>query len=150
LKLVERSQRHATNHTSHSAEAAKNYFDGALKTSDYHTKDIGIWGGKGAEFFGREGDVERKDFVALANNKWPGVSGKRLTARMNATRLKDVIDQTGMPTIRSRDRIPSDLSDRPDSHIPDTQPIRFGAAEKASVAIFLGVPIFARGIGDTK
>ena len=39
---------------------------------------------------------------------------------------------------------------RPDSHIPDTQPIRFGAAEKASVAIFLGVPMLASGIGDTK
>ena len=85
--------------TSHSAEAAKNYFDVALKTSDYYTKDIGTWGGKGAEIFGLEGDVERKDFVALANNKWPGVSGKRLTARMNTTRLEDVIDKTGMPTI---------------------------------------------------
>ena len=35
--------------TSHSAEAAKNYLDVALKTSDYYTKDVGIWGGKGAE-----------------------------------------------------------------------------------------------------
>src|ERR1700737_4430316 len=85
--------------TSHSAEAAKNYFDVALKTSDYYTKDIGTWGGKGAEIFGLEGDVRRKDFVALANNNWPGVSGKRLTARMNTTRLEDVIDKTGMPTI---------------------------------------------------
>jgi conjugative relaxase-like TrwC/TraI family protein len=85
--------------TSHSAEAAKNYFDVALKTSDYYTKDVGTWGGKGAEFFGLQGDVERKDFVALANNKWPGVSGKRLTVRMNTTRLEDVIDKTGMPTI---------------------------------------------------
>ena len=32
--------------TSHSAEAAKNYFDVALKTSDYYTKDVGTWGGK--------------------------------------------------------------------------------------------------------
>jgi hypothetical protein len=30
--------------TSHSAEAAKNYFDVALKTSDYYTKDVGTWG----------------------------------------------------------------------------------------------------------
>jgi hypothetical protein len=85
--------------TSHSAEAAKNYFEVALKTGDYYTKDIGIWGGKGAEILGLEGDVERKDFVALANNKWPGIRGKRLTARMNTTRLEDVIDKTGMPTI---------------------------------------------------
>ena len=35
--------------TSHSAEAAKNYFDVALKTSDYYTKDVGTWDGKGAE-----------------------------------------------------------------------------------------------------
>ena len=85
--------------TSHSAEAAKNYFDVALKTSDYYTKDVGIWGGKGAEILELKGDVQRKDFVALANNKWPGVNGKRLTARMNKTRLEDVIDKTGMPTI---------------------------------------------------
>ena len=85
--------------TSHSAEAAKNYFDVALKTSDYYTKDVGTWGGKGAEILGLKGDVQRKDFVALANNKWPGANGKRLTARMNKTRLEDVIDKTGMPTI---------------------------------------------------
>jgi TrwC relaxase len=87
--------------TSHSAEAAKNYFDVALRTSDYYTKDAGIWGGKGAEILELEGDVQRKDFVALANNRWPGVNGKRLTARMNKTRLEDVIDKTGMPAIDS-------------------------------------------------
>ena len=85
--------------TSHSAEAAKNYFDVALKTSDYYTKDVGTWGGKGAEILGLRGDVRRKDFVALANNRWPGANGKRLTARMNKTRLEDVIDKTGVPTI---------------------------------------------------
>jgi hypothetical protein len=35
--------------TSHSAEAAEKYFDLALKTADYYTKDVGAWGGKGAE-----------------------------------------------------------------------------------------------------
>jgi multidrug efflux pump subunit AcrB len=39
---------------------------------------------------------------------------------------------------------------RPESQIPDTQPIRFRAAEKPSVAISLGVPMLPRGIGDTK
>ena len=87
--------------TSHSAEAAKNYFDVALKTSDYYTKDVGIWGGKGAEILELKGDVQRKDFVALTNNRWPGANGKRLTARMNKTRLEDVTDKTGMPTIDS-------------------------------------------------
>ena len=85
--------------TSHSAEAAKNYFDVSLKTSDYYTKDVGTWGGKGAEILALKGDVQRKDFVALANNRLPGVSGKRLTARMNTTRLEDVIDKTGVPTM---------------------------------------------------
>ena len=86
--------------TSHSAEAAKNYFDVALKTSDYYTKDVGTWGGKGAEILGLKGEVQRKDFVALANNRWPGANGKRLTARMNKTRLEDVIDKkTGLPMI---------------------------------------------------
>jgi TrwC relaxase len=87
--------------TSHSPEAAKNYFDVALKTSDYYTKDIGTWGGKGAEILGLKGDVQRKDFVALANNRWPGANGRRLTARMNKIRLEDVIDKTGVPTIDS-------------------------------------------------
>src|SRR5271166_3510137 len=86
--------------TSHSAEAAKNYFDVALKTSDYYTKDVGIWGGKGADILGLKGQVERKDFVALANNSWPGANAKRLTARMNKTRLEDVTDKkTGLPVV---------------------------------------------------
>ena len=78
--------------TSHSPEAAKNYFDVALKTSDYYTKDVGTWGGKAAEILGLKGEVERKDFVALANNKVPGTFGKRLTARMNKTRLEEMVD----------------------------------------------------------
>jgi hypothetical protein len=39
--------------TSHSAEAAKNYFDVALKTSDYYTKDIGTWAAKAQKFLTR-------------------------------------------------------------------------------------------------
>ena len=35
----------------------------------------------------------------MANNRWPGANGKRLTARRNTTRLEDVIVKTGMPTI---------------------------------------------------
>ena len=86
--------------TSHSAEAAKNYFDVALKTGDYYTKDVGTWGGKGAEILGLKGKVERKDFVALANNRWPGAKEGRLTARMNQTRLEDVVDEkTGLTVI---------------------------------------------------
>src|SRR5260370_21191083 len=84
--------------TSHSAEAAKNYFDVALETSDYYTEDAGTWGGKGAEVLGLKGDVQRKDLIALANNRRPGANGERLTARMNKTRLEDVVDKT-VPTI---------------------------------------------------
>jgi hypothetical protein len=40
-----------------------------------------------------KGEVERKDFVALVNNRWPGAAGERLTVRMNETRLEDVIDK---------------------------------------------------------
>ena len=86
--------------TSHSAEGAKKYFDVSLKTSDCYAKDVGSWGGKGAELLGLKGEVERKDFVALVNNKWPGVNGERLTARMNKTRLEDVKDKkTGLPVL---------------------------------------------------
>src|ERR1700681_3635310 len=86
--------------TSHSAEGAKKYFDVSLKTSDYYTRNIGTWGGKGAEMLGLKGEVERKDFVALINNRWPGANGKRLTARINKTRLEDVIDKkTRVPAI---------------------------------------------------
>ena len=49
---------------------------------------------------GLKGEVDRKDFVALANNKVPGTRGERLTARMNETRLEDVTDKkTGLPVI---------------------------------------------------
>ena len=86
--------------TSHSPEASRKYFDVALRTSDYYTKDAGAWGGKGAEMLGLKGEVQRKDFVALDNNRWSGANGKRLTARMNKTRLKDVTDKkTGLPKI---------------------------------------------------
>jgi conjugative relaxase-like TrwC/TraI family protein len=85
---------------SHSAQGAEKYFDIALKTSDYYAKDVGTWGGRGAELLGLKGDVKRKDFVALANNRWPGADGARLTARMNKIRLEDVRDKkTGLPTL---------------------------------------------------
>src|SRR5208337_5135985 len=86
--------------TSHSAKGAEKYFDIALKASDYYTKEVGTWGGKGAEILGLKGDVGRKDFVALANNRLPKADGKRLTARMNKTRLEDVTDKkTGLPVV---------------------------------------------------
>jgi conjugative relaxase-like TrwC/TraI family protein len=86
--------------TSHSAKGAEKYFDVALKQGDYYTKGVGTWGGKGAEILGLKGEVDRKDFVALANNRVPGTLGKRLTARMNKTRLEKVVDKkTGLPVV---------------------------------------------------
>jgi len=88
--------------TSHSADAAAHYFDVALKTTDYYSREAGTWGGKGAKILELEGEVRRKDFVALANNRRPGGNGKRLTARMNKTRVEDVTDKkTGLPKIDS-------------------------------------------------
>ena len=44
--------------------------------------------------------MERKDFVALINNRWPRGNGNRLTARMDKTRLEDLKDKkTGPPVI---------------------------------------------------
>jgi len=42
-------------------------------------------GGKGAERLGLQGDVRRKDFIALASNKRPGTD-ETLTVRMKTTR----------------------------------------------------------------
>src|SRR5271165_5795379 len=64
-------------------EAAKYYY-AALGRSDYYGSEMGIWGGKGAERLGLRGEVERKDFVALAENKRP--DGKALTVRTKENR----------------------------------------------------------------
>ena len=62
------------------AEGAGNYFDVALKKSDYYAKEPGVWGGKGAERLGLKGEVTREDFLALASNQVPG-TGANLTVR---------------------------------------------------------------------
>ena len=68
-----------------SAQAAVKYYDNGLKRSDYYTKEMGIWGGLGAEMLGLKGEVQRKHFVDLAENRLPGVK-ERLTQRTNTTR----------------------------------------------------------------
>jgi hypothetical protein len=65
---------------SDSGEGAARYFDKALATGDYYTKDVGKWGGKGAEMFGLGEWVTREQFVALGSNKVPG-SDETLTVR---------------------------------------------------------------------
>jgi hypothetical protein len=48
-----------------SAEGAEQYFDAALKKSDYYAKEQGVWGGKGAERLGLKGEVTREDLGCL-------------------------------------------------------------------------------------
>src|SRR6516164_3524159 len=71
-----------------SAEGVERYFDRELAQSDYLMKELGVWAGRGAERLGLRGPVERTQFVALLRNEDPP-SGKRLTARMNTSRLED-------------------------------------------------------------
>ena len=71
-----------------SGEGATKYFDAALATSKYFGSERGQWGGKGAELLGLQGDVSRKDFVALASNKRPGTE-ETLTVRMKTTRKQN-------------------------------------------------------------
>ena len=65
---------------SDSAEGATKYFDAALAKGDYYTKDMGAWGGRGAEMLQLGDQVKRDQFIALASNKLPG-SEQTLTAR---------------------------------------------------------------------
>ena len=71
-----------------SGEGATKYFDAALATSRYYGSERGQWGGKGAELLGLQGDVSRKDFIALASNKRPGTD-ETLTVRMKTTRKQN-------------------------------------------------------------
>src|SRR5215510_12749558 len=65
---------------SDSGEGAARYFDKALATGDYDTKDVARWGGKGAGMLALGELVTRDQFVALGSNKVPG-SDETLTVR---------------------------------------------------------------------
>jgi conjugative relaxase-like TrwC/TraI family protein len=71
-----------------SAEGVERYFDRELAVSDYLMKEPGVWAGRGADRLGLRGPVKRTQFVALLRNE-DRTSGKRLTARMNASRLEN-------------------------------------------------------------
>src|SRR5215472_8615489 len=71
-----------------SAEGVERYFDRELAVSDYLMKEPSVWAGRGADRLGLRGPVERTQFVALLRNEDP-TSGKRLTARMNTSRLEN-------------------------------------------------------------
>jgi hypothetical protein len=63
-----------------SAEGAEKYFDEALKRSDYCAKELGVWGGKGANRLGLKGEVTCEEFLALAPNEVPRTE-ENLTVR---------------------------------------------------------------------
>jgi conjugative relaxase-like TrwC/TraI family protein len=68
---------------SKSAAGVVKYHDEALARDDYYRdkdKVTSQWIGEGAKRFGLEGEVKRKDFVALVNNRDPN-TGERLTVR---------------------------------------------------------------------
>jgi conjugative relaxase-like TrwC/TraI family protein len=72
-----------------SATEAKDYYTRQLAPSDYYTNDMaempGQWHGLGSELLGLKGDVQQKDFFALADNLNPQ-TGKNLTRNTQAER----------------------------------------------------------------
>jgi hypothetical protein len=54
-----------------SAEGMGRYFDRELAVSDYLMKDPDVWAGLGAERLGLDGQVQRRQFVALLRNEDP-------------------------------------------------------------------------------
>src|SRR5271166_4957162 len=89
-----------------SADGAERYFDQALKRSDYYAKEVGLWGGKGAQRLQLKGEVEREDFVALVRNRVPGSKGQdRLTARNNTTREEWKLGVFAYPRKKVQSRI---------------------------------------------
>ncbi|MBA4131673.1 MAG: hypothetical protein C0519_09635 [Hyphomicrobium sp.] len=72
-----------------SSEAARSYFDQSLRIGDYYREGeqvLGRWHGIGAARLGLAGEVSRRDFCALIDNRDPR-SGKQLTPRMKADRV---------------------------------------------------------------
>lgn len=74
---------------SQSALAARNYFDQSLRLGDYYREGeqvVGRWHGIAAARLGLVGDVTRKAFCSLIDNRHP-VSGEQLTPRNKADRV---------------------------------------------------------------
>src|ERR1700738_1620657 len=68
-----------------SAAAAEQYYDSALQRGDYYTKEVGLWGGRGAEMLGLQGSTQRAGFVALCRGQHPGTK-ETLTQRSKEDR----------------------------------------------------------------
>lgn len=74
---------------SSSALAARNYFDQSLRMGDYYREGeqvLGRWHGIAAARLGLVGEVTRKSFCALIDNRHP-VTGERLTPRNKVDRV---------------------------------------------------------------
>lgn len=72
-----------------SALAARNYFDQSLRMGDYYREGeqvLGRWHGIAAARLGLVGEVTRKSFCALIDNRHPA-SGAQLTPRMKSDRV---------------------------------------------------------------
>lgn len=72
-----------------SPEAARSYFEQSLRIGDYYREGeqvLGQWHGIGAARLGLAGEVSRRDFCALIDNRDPR-TGKQLTPRMKADRV---------------------------------------------------------------
>ncbi len=74
---------------SSSALAARNYFDQSLRMGDYYREGeqvLGRWHGIAAARLGLVGEVTRKSFCALIDNRHP-MTGEQLTPRNKADRV---------------------------------------------------------------
>lgn len=72
-----------------SSEAARSYFDQSLRVGDYYRQGeqvMGRWHGIAAARLGLFGEVTRRNFCALIDNRHP-VTGAQLTPRMKADRV---------------------------------------------------------------
>ncbi|HEY0790251.1 MAG TPA: MobF family relaxase, partial [Chthoniobacterales bacterium] len=70
-----------------SAQGCERYFDRHLTTEEYYGKTVGIWQGGLVEKLGLDRDVTKEAFKAVLHNVHP-VTGERLTARTNGTRIE--------------------------------------------------------------
>lgn len=71
-----------------SSAAAKKYFAGGLSQGDYYVNEselAGVWGGVGAKLLGLEGEVTKRDFHRLCDNRRPS-DNEPLTLRTKANR----------------------------------------------------------------
>lgn len=73
-------------HQTKSVDAAKRYYANGLREGQYYSQEgCGGWRGKAAEMLGLDGEVTRKQFNALCDNRRPD-NGEKLNPRDDADR----------------------------------------------------------------